>query len=78
MATIFEQFGYNSEYDLMCDLCRDVERYGKMIIDNNDDLLRCTGYKLDGIYYVITKIGGEYRSIDTYKSALASMMAVRC
>lgn len=78
MATIYEQFGYKSEYDLMCDLCRDVEKYGKQIIDNNGELLICSGYKLNGFYYVITKMDGEYRSIDVYKSALACMLAVRC
>ena len=85
LASLYEQFGYIDAYELMCDLCKDVTIYGKLIMEldlpiNNkrehlDLSLRL--YVWEDHTYVITKVNGKYQALDHYEDINVAMDYMR-
>lgn len=74
LASLYEQYGYIDAYELMCDLCNDITRYGKLIMELDLPIiskrehmdLSLLLYMWEDHIYVITKVNGKYQALDHY------------
>ena len=65
---IFEQYGYNSAYELMLDLARDISDEGELIAvkEPKGTRFKSKAYKFDGGYWLVTYRRGRLSSIDYF------------
>lgn len=66
----FEQYGYNSAYELMYDLARDILDGGELIAvqEPKGTSIKIKAYKFDGGYWLVTYRRGCLSSIDYFNT----------